>query len=250
MLPLRAGSNLVVDASVASVSVGLTDPRSLRRLHQNGVAVHSMPLLHAKAFAFDSIAFVGSTNASNNSANTLIEAALATTCAQAIDDVRDLVSSLCTDLLDADALDWLTAQYRPPRFRIPSVAERPFSRLVMQIVSSDQQGWSGHQVQPQSGAWSSFFGVNIDDEDVPVLRLRNIRTGAVIDRKVVRHALVMTIDIPEAVTGSILEMWKVGPDRYDYRVVRPGERGFVTLDQALQTTPNPLRKSGRLWFTA
>lgn len=209
-----------------------------------------MPLLHAKAFAFDAIAFVGSTNASANSANTLVEAAFSTASTSAIQSVRDFVGSLCTDLLDDEALDWLTSQYRPPRVRIPSVSERPYSRLVMQIMPSDQQGYSEHQVQPPSGAWSSFFGVNIDDEEVPVLRLRNVRTGGVIDRKVVRHTLVMTLDIPEAVPGAILEMWKVGPDRYDYRVILPSDRAFSALDQALTTTPNPLRRSGRLWFTS
>lgn len=119
----------------------------------------------------------------------------------------------------------------------------------MQIMPSDQQGYSGHQVQPPSGAWNSFFDVRIDDLSLPTMRMRNVRTGAVIDRKVVRHALVMTIDIPEAEPGAILEMWKVGNDRFDYRIVKTGERGFVGLKGELATTPNPQWHSGRLWFT-
>ncbi len=249
LLPLRTGSSLVVDASVASVATGLTDPKALRKLHGGGVAIYSMPLLHAKLFAFDSVAFVGSTNASQNSASTLIEASLSTTSAKAIESVRDFVSSLCTDLLDEDAFDWLDTQYRPPRGRIPSVTKEPFSRLVMQIMASDQQGYSGHQVQPPSGAWAAFFGVSIDSSFLPTLRMRNVQTGIVIDRKVVRHALVMTLDIPESEPGAILEMWRVGGDRYDYRVLEPGQRGFSRLDRELHNTPNPLWHSGRLWFT-
>ena len=250
LLPLRHGSSLVVDASVASVATGLTDPRSLRNLHAGGVSIYSMPLLHAKVFAFDNIAFVGSTNASQNSARILIEASLSTTSAKTIRSVREFVSSLCTDKLDEDALDWLETQYRPPRIKMPNVAHQPFSRLVMQIMTSDQQGYSGHQVQPPSGAWESFFGVNIADPSVPTLRMRNVQTGLVIDRKVVRHTLVMTIDIPEAEPGSILEMWKVGADRYDYHVLAPGQRGFSGLDRELVRTPNSLWHSGRLWFTS
>lgn len=250
LLPLRAGSSLVVDASIASVSTGLTNPKSLRKLHNGGVSVYSIPLLHAKMFAFDAVAFVGSTNASQNSASVLIEASLSSRSGNVIKSVRDYIHSLCTDHLDDDAFDWLVDQYRPPRGNVPSVTVHPNPRLVMQVMASDQQGYSGHQVQPPLGAWGSFFGVNIGDPVLPTLRLRNKLTGDVIDRKVVRHALVMTIDIPEASTGAILEMWRVGPNRYDYRVTMPGERGFLTLDRVLHNTPNPLWHSGRLWFTA
>ena len=117
-------------------------------------------------------------------------------------------------------------------------------------MPSDEQGYSGHQVQPTSGAWSAFFGISIEDDVLPTLRLRNIRTGSVIDRKVVRHTLVMTIDIPEAVPGAVLEVWQVGFDRYDYKVTVPGERGFQALDRELIKTPNPMRRTGRLWFVA
>lgn len=181
ILPLRAESSLVVDASIASVSIGLTNPKSLRKLHESGVLVYSKPLLHAKMFAFDEIAFVGSTNASHNSANVLTEASLSSRSANVIKSVRDYVDSLCTDHLDDDAFDWLEAQYRPPRVKMPSVTLHPNPRLVMQIMASDQQGYSGHQVQPPSGAWESFFGVNIGDPVLPMLRLRNKLTGDVID---------------------------------------------------------------------
>jgi hypothetical protein len=120
----------------------------------------------------------------------------------------------------------------------------------MQIMKSDQQGYSGHQIQPPSGAWAAFFQLSMQTQSLPQLRLRNIDSGAVIDRPVVRHTLVMTIDIPEAVAGAILELWEVGKYRYDYRVILPTEADFTKLDKELQQTPNPLWHSGRLWIVS
>ncbi|WP_310530652.1 phospholipase D family protein [Novosphingobium sp.] len=248
LLPLREGSNLVVDASLGAVTTGITDPKALRRLHDEGVKVFSMPLLHAKAFAFDSVGFVGSSNASANSATRLIEANVAVVDAKTLKGIRTFVMSLSTDCLDDDAFDWLEARYRPPKFVIPSISKETHRRLLTQIMPSDQQGYSGHQVQPTSGAWREFFGIDLDDVEMPTLRLRNTKTGEVFDRKVVRHAKVITLDIPEAVPGALLEVWYVGLNRYDYRVIGPANSKFKALDKELRKTENPSWVSGRLWI--
>lgn len=247
LLPLRSGSKLVVDASLGAVTTGITDPKALRRLHNDGVEVFSMPLLHAKAFAFDSVGFVGSSNASANSANRLIEANIAVVDPKTLKGIRNFVKSLSTDCLDDEAFDWLEERYKPPKFVIPSVSKEIHTRLLTQIMPSDQQGYSGHQVQPTSGAWREFFGVEIDDSEMPTLRLRNLKSGEVFDRKVVKHAKVITLDIPEAVPGAILEVWSVGLNRYDYRVVEPTSSKFKALDKELRNTINPSWVSGRLW---
>lgn len=247
LLPLRKGSKLVVDASLGAVTTGITDPKALRRLHNRGVSVFSMPLLHAKAFAFDSVGFVGSSNASSNSAKRLIEANIAISDTKTLKSIREFVMSLATDSLDNDALDWLEKRYRPPNIAMPSVSDDVHKRLIMQIMPADQQGYSRHQVQPPSGAWREFFGIEIDDDDMPIFRLRNLSSGEVFDRKVVRHTKVMTLDIPEATPDSILEIWHVGLDRYDYRVVVPSTSKYRALDRLLRTTDNPSWVSGRLW---
>lgn len=247
LLPLRSGSKLVVDASLGAVSTGITDPKALRRLHNAGVEVFSMPLLHSKAFAFDSVGFVGSSNASANSANRLIEANITVVDTKTLKGIRNFVRNLSTDCLDDEAFDWLEERYKPPKFVIPSISREIHTRLLTQIMPSDQQGYSGHQVQPTSGAWREFFGVEIDDGEMPTLRLRNVKSGEVFDRKVVRHAKVITLDIPEAVPGAILEVWYVGLNRYDYRVVEPTSSKFKALDKELQNTINPSWVSGRLW---
>src|SRR4051794_22609167 len=74
LLPLRRGSALVVDASIPTLSAGATCPAALTRLQRQGVAIYSAQYLHAKVYAFDTVAFIGSANASSRSDRTLIEA--------------------------------------------------------------------------------------------------------------------------------------------------------------------------------
>ncbi len=50
LLPLRAGSRLVVDASESAVRSGQTHPEALLKLYRRGVAIYSKPGLHAKVF--------------------------------------------------------------------------------------------------------------------------------------------------------------------------------------------------------
>lgn len=248
LLPLREGSKLVVDASIAAVSNGITNPKALRKLHTKGVEVYSIPLLHAKVFAFDSVGFVGSTNVSFNSKNRLFEANVKIRRNKTLKQIRSFVKNLSTDRLDDAALDWLDLKYKKPKKFIPSISKKLFKRLTMQIMPSDGQGYSGHQVQPTKGVWNKFFGIDINDSDLPTYRLRNIDGGDVFDRPVVKHSLVMTLDIPESEAGSILEMYYVGPDRYDYRIVTPDSSRFSKLDSQLHNTTNPDWHSGRLWL--
>jgi hypothetical protein len=242
------GSSLVVDASLPIVRAGITYPGALQKLQKRGVRIFVAPLLHSKVFAFDQIGFVGSTNASTRSQLQLREAIIRITDAPTLKDIKIYVNSLCVDELSSADLAWLAGQYKPPAFPLPSVVEGRYSRLLVQIMKSDQQGYSGHQVQPPSGAWTAFFQLNMQTPVLPTLRLRNIDSGTVVDRPVVRHTLVMTVDIPEAAPGAILEMWEVGKDRYDYRVIMPTDADFGKLDKELHQTPNPLWNPGRLWI--
>lgn len=248
LLPLSTGSLLVVDASLAAVRAGITFPGALQKLQKRGVKIFVAPLLHAKVFAFDKIAFVGSTNASIRSQRHLLEAITKITDEATIKDIRNYVRSLCKDELSATDLAWLLGQYKPPNFPIPAVSAKIYRRLLIQIIKSDQQGYSRRQVQPPSGAWAFFFNLTMQTSNLPTLRLRNIDNGAFVSRPVVRHTLVMTIDIPEATAGAILEMWEVGQNRYDYRVVMPTNADFGLLDSELRRTPNPLRRTGRFWI--
>ncbi len=126
LLPLAAGSRLVVDASEQAVKSGQTHPRDLKRLYDAGARVFSYEHLHAKAFVFDRTAFVGSANASNRSADTLVEAVVATNDAKTVNDTREFVRGMCLNELGPEELDRLQKLYRPPR--IPGVHARSRSK--------------------------------------------------------------------------------------------------------------------------
>ena len=116
LLPLKQGSVLVTNLSEDAVKAGQTKPQELLPLVRRGVEVHSVRNLHAKAFAFDDTAVIGSTNASTNSSNTLIEAVLLTTDASAVKNARAFVRSLGGDLVGEAELKRLARMWKPPRF--------------------------------------------------------------------------------------------------------------------------------------
>jgi hypothetical protein len=116
LLPLPPHSRLVVDASDRAVSSGQTSPADLKKMQRHGVIVYSLPYLHAKIYAFDKIAFIGSANASNNAANTLIESMISTTDASVVRSARQFVRELCLNEMTPETLDELQKKYRPPRF--------------------------------------------------------------------------------------------------------------------------------------
>jgi hypothetical protein len=114
MLPLPEGSRLVVDASEHTVKLGLTCPAELLKLQKKGVEVFSIMNLHAKVYVAGNSAFIGSANASQHSAGTLIETLLHTTEPQAVKQARQFVEDLCLQSLGPEQLKELVKIYRPP----------------------------------------------------------------------------------------------------------------------------------------
>ncbi len=76
LLHLKKGDILVCDASVDSISSGKSSGYLLLKLHKKGVKIYSQPALHAKVACIGSSVLVGSANASLNSKNRLVEAAV------------------------------------------------------------------------------------------------------------------------------------------------------------------------------
>jgi phosphatidylserine/phosphatidylglycerophosphate/cardiolipin synthase-like enzyme len=116
LLPLPAGSHLVVDASEAAVSSGQTHPDDLRRMRQRKVAVYSKPSLHAKVFAFDNALYVGSANVSKHSANVLQEAVICIVDTAIAGIARRFVQDLALEPLGPKEIERLQKLYKPPRF--------------------------------------------------------------------------------------------------------------------------------------
>ena len=116
LLPLRAGSRLVVDASEQAIKTGQTCPAELLVLVKRAVAVFSVANLHAKVYVFGTKAFIGSANVSNNSSNNLVEALVSTTERSVVLEARAFVRGLCRQQLTPGFLKALQKLYRPPRF--------------------------------------------------------------------------------------------------------------------------------------
>lgn len=114
LLPLQAGSILVCDFSRSALKRGLTNPSAIRHYLEQGVEVHSHENLHAKVFSFGNVAFVGSCNASANSAERLTEAAVRITDPQAVIDVSNFVLSLRGVRVGPELVEQFTQYYRRP----------------------------------------------------------------------------------------------------------------------------------------
>ncbi len=114
LLPVHKGSRLVVDASDRAVASGQTCPTDLLKLVKRGVAVYSVPNVHAKVFVLGKTAYVGSANVSSRSASHLIEAVLRTTEPSEVQAARKFVEDLCLHELTPEVLEQLGKLYRPP----------------------------------------------------------------------------------------------------------------------------------------
>jgi hypothetical protein len=149
LLPLPKGSRLVVDASERAVTSGQTCPADLIKLVKRGVAVYSVPNLHAKVFVLGRTAYIGSANVSRRSASQLVEAVLRTTEPQAVRDARQFVQDRCLYELTPTVLTRLAKLYRPPLVpggkRRKKAAEQTFRRPTLPKVLLAQlhlEDWS------------------------------------------------------------------------------------------------------------
>ncbi len=124
LLPLAKGSRLVVDASERSVGSGQTCPADLIRLVQRGVAVYSVPNLHAKVFVLGRAAYIGSANVSSRAASHLVEAVIRTTESKTVRAARQFVREQCVHELTPTVLRRLARLWRPPDFPAGQSFER------------------------------------------------------------------------------------------------------------------------------
>lgn len=131
LLPLRKGDVLVCDASPPTVRNGSTDPRALRPFLKAGVEVWSKAGLHAKVIVLPKRAFVGSANASSNSANRLFEATLETTVTHEVRQLRAFVQDLCLSRVTESVIQDRETMV-PKRPRVSPLATDP-AKLPMTL---------------------------------------------------------------------------------------------------------------------
>jgi len=249
LLPLRPDSLLVVDASIPTVQQGATCPASLLRMRKRGVRIFSAQHLHAKMYAFDKSAFVGSCNASSRSANLLIEAAVRLKAQGEIAKVKNFIRAICLTELSAADLAGLQESYQPPQFIKLPAKQSLLSTLVMELLL-EQGGPRASQVQPPRAVWENYLGLKWLTPPYPHLSLTNEQTGVSAVRAVVEHDHNMTIEIAgaELPRPAILQLRRTSEHTYVYRVHRPGTSAFKGLRNLLDTVNNPLRSHGRDWF--
>jgi hypothetical protein len=225
----------------------------LEKLRKLGIDIYSAQYLHAKVYAFDNVAFIGSANASDRSKHTLIEAVLRVDNAAMVASARDFVESICLTQLGADDLAELAQHYRPPRFTrpVPSPKQIKYSTLLMELTNEQGEGRET-QVQPPKPVWEHYFGIKVGREALPTLLLINESADPVVEtrRNVVKHHHNYTIEIAgaEFPRPAILQMRRLGRNIYSYRIYRPADRTYGTKKELLDKMPNPLRHSGRKWI--
>lgn len=114
-LPLKKGDVLVTRFDDATIKAGMTDPREILTLIKRGVVVHAHANLHAKVYAFEDVAIVGSANVSSFSERYLVEAAIETREPSTVGACRNWVESLVGDVVEPSFAASKIAIYRTPR---------------------------------------------------------------------------------------------------------------------------------------
>lgn len=115
LLPLKAGSVLVVRADRATMEQGQTNPYELEKLVKKGVRVFPLRNLHAKVFVFVKSAVIGSMNVSTNSwEGGILEAGVEVSGAAVNVARRQVLAWALDKALDLQDLKELKSHYRPP----------------------------------------------------------------------------------------------------------------------------------------
>ena len=150
LLPLAKGDLLVCDLSESAVKSGATNPEAILPFLKAKVTVRSRQGLHAKVIVLGRRAYVGSNNASNHSAQRLIEASIETTDSLEVQKLRKFVEQLDGEEITKQRIQELML-LRPKRSRTPDgdiiVAELPKKLTEIKIVGCSLGRWTASEVK-------------------------------------------------------------------------------------------------------
>jgi hypothetical protein len=116
LLPLTKGSTLIVNASERIIKSGQTNPNEIIALLKKGVKIYNYENLHAKMYLIGEKLFIGSSNASNNSANGLKESMLVSTDKNIVNEGKSRIIELAITSLGLERLKQLKKIYKTPKF--------------------------------------------------------------------------------------------------------------------------------------
>jgi hypothetical protein len=187
LLPLRKGDWLVCDASPLAIRQQLSSTEALLKFHRKGVVIFSVQGLHAKVVSSPTSAWIGSANASNNSATNLIEASIRVTGAQAR-NLHAWAKSLATEdhALSLKELKVLAA--------LPRIAMRP-GPLRRTIPKELPTTWKRLEI----------IGTERDDTAIGAKRVKADHLNAKNDAKAMGQPLALT-----SIRYSVSTALKVG----------------------------------------
>lgn len=160
LLPLRAGSQLVVKFDREAVQCGQVNPTEVVHLIKRGVEVHACANLHAKVFVFGNTAIVGSANVSASSANLLIEACVEVKAPRFATTCKKFIESLMGDKVGLEFAKKMVPLYRPPKIegfrrrkgqRSRRVVPRHSDVWLVSLVSMD---WKDIDYEQEEAGWS------------------------------------------------------------------------------------------------
>lgn len=138
LLPLRDSDDvLVVDACERNVRAGLTNPHQIEKFRRKGVRCYTVADLHAKVYRADKNLFVGSTNASTHSRDTLVEACLQVRSSEIIEQFDLWLNSLVLVPLTRKDLQRLEEVYSPPRWPVATSRRHTFRSWVTWVGRDD-----------------------------------------------------------------------------------------------------------------
>jgi hypothetical protein len=132
-LQFSDGDLLICDASILAIKTGQTSAHVLKRAHDRGASVMSLPGLHAKVILLNDKAVIGSANMSESSATDLIEASLLTDQPAIVAIAQSFVNQLSAraEELDEKKLERLLTikvVKRVPRYRTATVQPKLVAR--------------------------------------------------------------------------------------------------------------------------
>lgn len=114
LLPLPAGSSLVVDLSPHALAQGQTNPDEVAGYIERGVSVFRWNGLNANVYLFDRTAILGSAGVSQRSARALTEAAVRTADPAEVAEARAFLDSISRVPVAPEDLQQAREQYQKP----------------------------------------------------------------------------------------------------------------------------------------
>jgi hypothetical protein len=151
-----ADSWILTRCDLKSARAGQVSGKDLLVWHKRGVRIFNLQALHAKVFAFQDAAFIGSSNASVTSRDRLIEAGVWSTDKALAAKAWAFVEGHCNEEVDERFLEELAEAYRPPtQYPLHGDSENGADKLAVgKRASREQDEVPLHLIRLYTAKWT------------------------------------------------------------------------------------------------